>query len=93
MTFKEAAIFQLVNPKSWIVTITICSAFTITGDAYWLSGILGILVFNLVGLPASFIWVFLGAAIREQLHSAKRRSHFNWGMGFLLLLTIPLIIK
>ncbi|MEC4728198.1 LysE family translocator [Shewanella sp. D64] len=93
MTFKEAALFQLINPKSWMATITLCSAFTVTGDAYWLSGILGVLVYNLVGFPASFTWVFLGAAIREQLNSAKRRSHFNWTMGFLLLLTIPLIIK
>ncbi|MFT5234876.1 MAG: threonine/homoserine/homoserine lactone efflux protein [Shewanella sp.] len=93
MTFKEAAFFQLINPKSWMATITLCSAFTISGDAYWLSGLLGVLVYNLVGFPASFTWVCLGSAIRNLLNSAKRRSYFNWTMGFLLLLTIPLIVR
>ncbi|NRD74455.1 LysE family translocator [Shewanella sp. VB17] len=93
MTFKEAALFQLINPKTWMSTITLCSAFTATGDAYWFSGILGILVYNLVGFPASLTWVFLGAAIGEQLNTSRRRMQFNWGMGFLLLLTIPLIVK
>ncbi|MBW8183842.1 LysE family translocator [Shewanella nanhaiensis] len=93
MTLKEAALFQLINPKSWMATITLCSAFTVTGEAYWLSGLLGMLVFNLVGFPASFTWVLLGSTIRNQLNSARRRSHFNWSMGFLLLLTIPLIVK
>jgi len=93
MSFKEAALFQWINPKSWMATITLCSAFTLPGDDYWLSGMLGILVFNIVGFPASFTWVLLGAAIRKKLNSARRRMHFNWGMGVLLVATIPMVVK
>lgn len=93
MTLKEAALFQWVNPKSWMATITLCSAFTLAGDEFWLSAILGVLVFNLVGFPASFTWVFLGAAIRKLLHSAKRRMHFNWMMAALLVASIPMVVK
>ncbi|QDO84585.1 LysE family translocator [Shewanella psychropiezotolerans] len=92
MSLKEAALFQWVNPKSWMATITLCSAFTVTGEGYWLSAILGMLVFNLVGFPASFTWVFIGAAIRNKLNTAKRRMHFNWGMGFLLIASIPMVV-
>ncbi|QFU22441.1 LysE family translocator [Shewanella eurypsychrophilus] len=93
MTLKEAALFQWVNPKSWMATITLCSAFTLAGEAFWLSAILGVIVFNLVGLPASFTWVFLGAAIRKLLNSAKRRMHFNWLMAALLVASIPMVVN
>ncbi len=93
MTLKEAALFQWVNPKSWMATITLCSAFTIAGEEFWLSAILGVIVFNLVGFPASFTWVFLGAAIRKLLSSPKRRMRFNWLMAALLVASIPMVVK
>ncbi|MCG9731690.1 LysE family translocator [Shewanella sp. Isolate13] len=93
MTIKEAALFQWVNPKTWMATITLCSAFTIGGEAYWLSAIAGVLIFNIVGFPASFTWVILGAAIRNKLNTSSRRKGFNWCMGGLLLVTIPMVIR
>ncbi|QQX78604.1 LysE family translocator [Shewanella sp. KX20019] len=92
MSMKEAALFQWINPKSWMATITLCTAFTVSGDAYWASAILGLLVFNIVGFPASFTWVILGAAIKNTLNSAKRRRYFNWSMGGLLMVTIPMVV-
>ncbi|MCK8045364.1 LysE family translocator [Shewanella sp. 1CM18E] len=92
MTIKESALFQWINPKSWLATITLCTAFTISGEAYWLTAIMGVVVFNIVGLPTSLTWVVLGATIRRKLDTPKRRQYFNWFMGALLLVTIPLII-
>ncbi|PKG75833.1 lysine transporter LysE [Shewanella sp. GutCb] len=92
MSMKEAALFQWINPKSWMAIITLCTAFTVSGEAYWTSAILGLLVFNIVGFPASFTWVILGAAIKNKLNSAKRRRCFNWSMGGLLMVIIPMIV-
>ncbi|MCZ4336433.1 LysE family translocator [Shewanella colwelliana] len=92
MTLSEAALFQWINPKSWMATITLCSAFTLAGDAYWLSAVAGVMVFNMVGFPASFTWVFLGAGIRHKLSSPKRRARFNYLMSGLLLVCIPMMI-
>ncbi|ABI38828.1 Lysine exporter protein (LYSE/YGGA) [Shewanella sp. MR-4] len=93
MSLMEAALFQWINPKSWMSTITLCSAFTLGGDGFWLSAVLGVLVFNLVGFPASFTWVFVGAAISKKLNTDKRRRHFNWFMGSLLLVSLPMILR
>jgi threonine/homoserine/homoserine lactone efflux protein len=93
MTLMEAALFQWVNPKSWMATVTLCSAFTLVGEQYWPSAIAGVLVFNLVGFPASFTWVTLGAVIGKKLDSERRRRGFNLSMGCLLLLTIPMLIR
>lgn len=93
MTLIEAALFQWINPKSWMSTITLCSAFTLSGEGFWLSAFLGVLVFNLVGFPASFTWVLMGAAISKKLNIAKRKRHFNWFMGSLLLVSLPMILR
>ncbi|MBL4911860.1 LysE family translocator [Shewanella schlegeliana] len=93
MTIKESALFQWINPKAWLATITLCTAFTASGDSYWFSAIMGVLVFNIVGFPASFAWAILGAAIRNKLNTPTRRKSFNWGMGGVLLVTIPMIIR
>ncbi|MGI2210140.1 LysE family translocator [Shewanella baltica] len=93
MTLIEAALFQWINPKSWMSTITLCSAFTLGGDGFWLSAFLGVLTFNLVGFPASFTWVFVGAAISKKLNTDRRKRHFNWFMGSLLLVSLPMILR
>lgn len=93
MTVKESALFQWINPKTWMATITLCTAFTIGGEAYWLSAIAGVFIFNIIGFPASFTWVILGATIRRKLNTTKRRKGFNLVMSGLLLVTIPLIIR
>jgi len=55
--------------------------------------LLGVVVFNLVGFPASFTWVFVGAAISKKLNTDKRRRGFNWFMGSLLLVSLPMILR
>ncbi|ABZ76293.1 Lysine exporter protein (LYSE/YGGA) [Shewanella halifaxensis HAW-EB4] len=93
MTIKESVMFQWINPKAWLATITLCTAFTTSGETYWISAVMGVLVFNIVGFPTSFTWVVLGAAIRKKLNTSSRKKAFNWSMGALLLLTIPIIIR
>ncbi|MBT1445863.1 LysE family translocator [Shewanella sp. JM162201] len=88
----EAAMFQWINPKSWLAVMTLCSAFTLSGDGYWQSAVLMVLVFNLVGFPASFTWVLLGQAIGRFLGSHNRKRAFNLSMAVLLLATLPMII-
>lgn len=92
MGLMEAAMFQWINPKSWLAVMTLCSAFTLAGDQYWLSALVMVLVFNIVGLPASFTWVVLGQAIGRFLHTPGRQRTFNQLMALALLLTLPMIL-
>lgn len=92
MGVMEAAVFQWINPKSWLAVMTLCSAFTLAGDGYWYSALMMVLVFNLVGLPASFTWVFLGQAIGRFLNTAGRRRGFNLAMAICLLATLPMVV-
>ncbi len=92
MTFVQAALFQLINPKSWAMLLTLVTALTLPGNEYWSSAIFGIIVFNLATLPCSFFWVLIGCYMKRFLDNHTRLKQFNIVMAVLLLLTIPLIL-
>lgn len=46
MTFMAAAMFQYVNPKAWMMSVTAISTFTLAGDSYWPSAGLVAVIFS-----------------------------------------------
>ena len=91
MTFSQAALFQLVNPKSWAMLLTLVTALTLPNEQYWPSALLGVIVFNLATLPCSFFWVGVGRYLKGFLQNPQKLKRFNLVMASLLLLTLPLI--
>ncbi len=89
----QAVLFQFVNPKAWIMAITAVSSFTLAGDAYWASGMLLVLVFAVVNLPAISAWAGFGTLMQQFLSTAARQIHFNRVMAVLTALTILLIVQ
>ncbi len=91
--FLGAAVFQWVNPKSWLVSAaagTFLSAEA--GSAVVQAASLGGL-FVLAALPSCFLWLAFGAAVQRALHSRRRLRIFNITMGALLALSIVLIVR
>ena len=91
--FIGAAVFQLVNPKSWLVTASAAGAFLHTGagSPVLQSALLGGL-FILVALPSCFVWLAFGATAQRLLQTPRRLRAFNITMGILLALSIGLIL-
>ncbi|MDO6618827.1 LysE family translocator [Shewanella sp. 6_MG-2023] len=92
ITLVEAAFFQWINPKTWMASISLLSAFTISGDLYWTTAIGGVLVFNIVGLLMSLLWVLIGSSISQKLNTPIRQRNFNWLMAAMLLSTLPMVL-
>jgi len=90
--FFGAAVFQWVNPKSWLVTASAAGAFLHTGagSPVLQSAFLGGL-FVLVALPSCFVWLAFGATAQRLLQTPRRLRTFNITMGILLALSIGLI--
>jgi threonine/homoserine/homoserine lactone efflux protein len=92
--YLGAAMFQWVNPKSWLVaasaagTFLTASAGSPVGQAAWLGGL-----FALAALPSCFVWLAAGAAMQRVLRSPRRLRAFNIAMGVLLALSIVLIVR
>jgi threonine/homoserine/homoserine lactone efflux protein len=77
LSFSEAALFQAVNPKTWIKAITIASVFMPTGFDVLTGALIASLVGAAVGFPCVSVWALFGAWIGRFLSSPLRRRVFN----------------
>ncbi|MDC8772613.1 LysE family translocator [Roseateles albus] len=85
MTVTQAALFQAVNPKSWMKSITLASVFMPVGLSVPIGALLVTVTGVLVGLPISSTWALFGVAIRRLLADPLKRRIFNLSMGGTLL--------
>ena len=92
--YLGAAVFQWVNPKSWIVSASAAGTFLSAeaGSPILQAASLGGL-FLLAALPSCFLWLAFGAAVQHVLHRRRRLRIFNIVMGTLLALSIGLIVR
>ena len=87
MGFFGAVLFQWVNPKAWVMAVTIMGAYPPPGAGPGLIGALGI-VYVALGLPCSSVWVGFGSALRIYLQDAFRMRVFNCTMAAALLASL-----
>lgn len=91
MTAIEAAAFQWVNPKAWVLAVSAMAVYADPERPYS-SVTLVALSFTLMSLPSVLIWAGFGVALRTFLADPVRLVWFNRAMGLLLALTlIPLL--
>lgn len=87
MTFVEAAAFQWVNPKAWVMAITAMSIYT-NPQAPFVSVLIVSFAFALVNLPSVSTWAGFGVALRRFLADPVRLKWFNVAMGLALALSV-----
>ncbi|OXI65565.1 lysine transporter LysE [Burkholderia sp. AU28863] len=91
MTFLEAAAFQWVNPKAWMMVLTAATTVQLSTDygmnAAWMS-----VVFILIGFPCICLWAAFGLGLRRFLSNPRALRVFNVTMAVLLILSLyPLV--
>ncbi len=90
LSFMQAAMFQWVNPKAWLMAIGVVSIFTFSHNA--LVNALGIgTVYLVVCSCTTTTWAALGHYLQKWLSNDRRRHCFNIIMALLLVLSIVLI--
>lgn len=92
MTFLQAAAFQWVNPKAWVMSITAMAIYT-SVERPFLSVVLVALVFGAVNIPSVSLWAGFGVALRGFLADPVRLKWFNIAMGLLLAATLWPMLK
>ncbi len=91
MTFLQAAAFQYVNPKAWIMAATAASAFLPESQPLLVGALFITAVFSIVNLPCVSTWALAGSAIGRLLTNDRRRRIVNAFLGLLLVGTVFLI--
>lgn len=92
MTFLQAAAFQWVNPKAWVMAVTAMTIYT-DPDRYVLSVLLVGLAFALTNMPSVSTWAGFGTVMRQWLADPVRLKWFNITMAVLLVLSLWPMLK
>ncbi len=92
LTFIEAALFQYINPKAWVLASTIPTLF-VTSDVMGIEEIGYLLAGHaLASLPSVLLWVIAGTQLRRLLSSQRNLKIFNYSMAALLVGTVGMIL-
>ena len=92
-TFLQAAAFQWVNPKAWVMAITAITAYAPQNWSTLAGSLLVAVVFLATNLPSITLWAVLGVQVRRFLGTARRLRIFNVTMAVLLLASLwPMLV-
>ena len=94
LNFWQAAAFQWVNGKAWVMASGAVAAFTSVTGVYWWQVLMITLAFLLVAFPCVGVWMLFGAGLRKLLNNAVAQRIFNLLMALILLLSVlPVVIE
>lgn len=83
LRFHEAAAFQWVNPKAWVMAVGVSATYARGENPVSDAAIIAV-AFVLAGLTSSQTWTAFGAGIGRMLGTGARLRAFNITMGLLL---------
>jgi threonine/homoserine/homoserine lactone efflux protein len=93
MNFVQAALFQWVNPKAWMIAGAAIAGYTHPGEALLPQVLTIALVFGAISMPCLLVWAGLGAGARRLLRDARSLRRFNVAMGVLLALSVMPLLR
>ena len=94
LTFVQAAAFQWINPKAWMMAVGAISAYTTGSDRLYLEVAIIAAVSLVVSIFSTLTWAAFGAGIRRWLRSATALRCFNIAMALSLIASmVPIMIE
>lgn len=92
MTFLEAALFQWVNPKGWMVCLSVAANYVspdnLAADIAILSA-----VFLIISIISASTWALFGTSLRPFLQDARSMRIFNAVMAVALVLSLWPVVR
>jgi len=92
LSFLEAAGFQFLNPKAWVMGLTAATLTPSLGgpvEATLALGLIGVTV----ATPSMAVWAAFGVAIARLFRQERTRVWINRGLALILLATIPFMFR
>ena len=90
--FHEAALFQFLNPKAWIMSITCATLFLPQELGVFLRGAYMASVMEGVGIPCMAVWALFGSSLKNFLAAPRPRMVFNVVMAVALAATAIVMV-
>jgi threonine/homoserine/homoserine lactone efflux protein len=91
-TFLQAAAFQWVNPKAWVMAIGAITTYT-PQENFVVNVVLIAALFALINCPSVGLWTVAGSLLRRWLAEPRILRLFNIGMALLLVASLyPILV-
>lgn len=88
LSFIQAALFQWINPKAWIMGTSAIAAYTTVGADLNLQILLVGFVFFLMTFPSAGVWMLFGAGLKKILSDPTHQKVFNVTMAIMLAASV-----
>src|SRR4029077_7116897 len=92
VSFLEAAMFQFLNPKAWVMTVTAATLFLPQELGLLLRGGYMAGIAEGIGLPCMAVWALFGSSLRGFLAAPGGRLTFNIAMALALAMTAVMMV-
>jgi len=93
VSFLQAAAFQFLNPKAWIMTVTAATLFLPRELGPLLSGLYMAGIMEGIGLPCMAVWALFGSSLRQLIGAPRGRMVFNVAMAVALAMTAVMMVR
>jgi threonine/homoserine/homoserine lactone efflux protein len=84
LSFVQAAAFQWINPKAWIMAVSAIGTYTPSEQTIY-SILIVAGIFGIVNLPSISAWVCMGTQLQRVLNNPLRLRIFNISAALLLV--------
>ena len=91
MTFLQAAGFQWINPKAWVMAVTSLSAYTVASHYYvGVASVVG--TFVLMGIASATTWALFGVGLKHIMNDVRYFRVINVTLAVALVISlIPML--
>jgi len=92
VTFLQAALFQFLNPKAWVMTVTAATLFLPHELGVLLSGAYMAGVMEGIGVPCMIVWALFGTSLKSLIGAPRSRVAFKSAMALALGATAVMMV-
>jgi len=92
LKFYEAAFFQFINPKAWVVALTAATAFFPSEENFMVATSFVAITAPFVCLPSICLWAFFGSSIKLIIKNIKIKKIVEYLLAVLLVITAVIIV-
>jgi len=93
VSFLQAALFQFLNPKAWVMTVTAATLFLPPGLGALATGGYMAGVMEGIGLPCMAVWALFGSWLQGLIGAPRGRMAFNVAMALALGTTAVMMVR
>ena len=92
LKFYEAALFQFINPKAWVVALTAGTVYFPSEENFFIATGFVAITAPFVCFPSICIWAIFGSSIKSIIKNVKIKKFIEYLLALLLFVTAVIIV-